>query len=145
MEGEKNSLSHDVDLQSTIVQHCRKDVIDTIAMQGNMKTLLERVSSTDLFNNVQGMFSHANQDWDGIKVEYKDLESCFQQVMGLFQKEKTLATTKRAYTTLNLKLDVVDSLITLTCRSIEGARKQLSISQGYSKDGIGSIPIIIIP
>ncbi len=123
MEGQKNNLSHDVDLQSIIMQHCQKNVIDSIAMQGNMKMLREKVSSTDLFDNVQGMFSHANQDWDGIEAKYMDLESCLQQIMGLFQKEKTLATTKRAYPTLNLKLDVVDSLIASTCRSIKGARK----------------------
>ncbi len=59
-------------------------MIDSIAMQGNMKMLLEKVSSTDLFDNVQGMFSHANQDWDGIEAKYMDLESCLQQIMGLF-------------------------------------------------------------
>jgi hypothetical protein len=105
--------------------------------------LLEKVSSTDLFDNVQGMLLHPNQDWDGIEVEY--LESCFQQVMGLFQKAKTLATTKRAYVTLNIKLDVVNSLIASTCKSIKGARKQLLVSQGCSKDEIGNIPITIIP
>jgi hypothetical protein len=43
------------------------------------------------------MLLHANQDWDGIEVEYMDLESCFQQVMGLFNNARTLAITKRAY------------------------------------------------
>jgi len=143
MEVERDSLSHDVDLHSTRVQHCQKDVIDTIAMQGNMRTLLERVSTTNLFDNVQGKLSHANQDWDGIKVKYKDLKSCFQQVMEFFHKARTFATAKKAYITLKLKLDVVDSLIASTCRSIKGARKRLSMSQGYSKDGIGSSPIAI--
>jgi hypothetical protein len=64
--------------------HCQKNVIDSIAMQGNMKMLLKKVSSIDLFDNVQGMFSHANQDWDGIEAKYMDLESSFQQVMGVF-------------------------------------------------------------